>query len=75
VQYDAAIVRGGEIVDPLHRDAQWFGAKRLGRMPRECGSNEEYLGRVKREYGNAELIDLVESIEPGAGWRDVTWPW
>src|ERR1019366_5141962 len=31
VQYDAMIVRGGEIVDPLHRDRQWFGAKRMGR--------------------------------------------
>jgi hypothetical protein len=75
VQYDAMIVRGGEIVDPLHRDAQWFGAKRLGRTPREFASNEDYLRRVKQEYGNAELIDLVESTEPGAGWRDVTWPW
>ena len=26
VQYDATIVRDGEIVDPLHRDRQWFGA-------------------------------------------------
>ena len=75
VQYDAMIVRSGEIVDPLHRDAQWFGAKRLGRTPREFASNEDYLRRVKQEYGNAELIDLVESTEPGAGWRDVTWPW
>jgi hypothetical protein len=69
------IVRGGEIVDPLHRDAQWFGAKRLGRMPREFASNVDYMRRVKQEYGNAELIDLVESLEPGAGWRKVTWPW
>ena len=75
VQYDAMIVRGGEIVDPLHRDRQWFGAKRLGRTPREFGSNADYLRRVKQEYGHAELIDLVESIEPGPGWRDVAWPW
>jgi len=75
VQYDATIVRGGEIVDPLHRDRQWFGAKRLGRTPREFASNEDYLRRVKQEYGNAELIDLVESIEPGPAWRDVAWPW
>ena len=75
VQYDAMIVRGGEIVDPLHRDAQWFGAKRLGRMPREFGSNADYMRRVKQEYGNAELIELVEAVEPGAGWRDVAWPW
>ena len=75
VQYDAMIVRGGEIVDPLHRDRQWFGAKRLGRTPREFASNKDYLQRVKQEYGNAELIDLVESIEPGPAWRDVRWPW
>ena len=75
VQYDATIVRDGEIVDPLHRDRQWFGAKRLGRTPREFASNEDYLRRVKQEYGNGELIDLVESIEPGPAWRDVAWPW
>jgi hypothetical protein len=75
VQYDAMIVRGGEIVDPLHRDAMWFGAKRLGRMPREFNSNDDYLRRVKQAYGNAELIDLVESIKPGPEWRNVAWPW
>ena len=75
VQYDAMIVRGGEIVDPLHRDRQWFGAKRMGRTPREFASNKDYLQRVKQEYGNAELIDLVESIKPGPAWRDVRWPW
>jgi hypothetical protein len=75
VQYDDMIVRGGEIVDPLHRNREWFGAKRLGRMPREFASNVEYLARVKQEYGNADLIDLVESIEPSAAWRDVPWPW
>jgi hypothetical protein len=75
VQYDSMIVRGDEIVDPLHRDRQWFGAKRLGRTPREFASNKDYLQRVKQEYGNAELIDLVESIKPGPAWRDVRWPW
>ena len=75
VQYDSRIVRGGEIVDPLHRDREWFGAKRLGRTPREFASNADYLQRVKAEYGHAELIELVESIEPGPGWRDVAWPW
>jgi DUF218 domain-containing protein len=75
VQYDAAIVRGGEIVDPLHRDRDWFGAKRMGRTPREFSTNADYLARVKQEYGHAGLIDLVESIEPGPRWRDVAWPW
>ena len=75
VQYDAMIVRGGEIVDPLHRDRQWFGAKRLGRTPREFKTNADYLARVKQEYGHADLIDLVESVDPGPAWRDVKWPW
>jgi hypothetical protein len=75
VQYDAMIVRNGEIVDPLHRDAQWFAAKRMGRTPREFKSNEDYLRLVKQEYGKAALIDLVESIEPGPAWRDLNWPW
>ena len=75
VQYDSMIVRGDEIVDPLHRDRQWFGAKRLGRTPREFTTNDDYLRRVKQEYGNAELIDLVESLNPGPAWRDVKWPW
>jgi hypothetical protein len=74
-QYDAMIVRGDQIVDPLHRDAHWFGAKRLARMPREFASNEHYLRRVKQEYGHADLIDQVESVGPGPAWRDVTWPW
>jgi hypothetical protein len=75
VQYDAMIVRGGEIVDPLHRDPQWFGTKRQGRTPSEFATNRDYLRRVQQEYGNADLIDLVESIQPGPSWRDVKWPW
>jgi hypothetical protein len=78
-QYDAIIVRNGEIVDPLHREQQWFAAKRLGRMPREFRDNREYLRRVKEEYdadGTVQgLIDQVEAIEPGPAWRDVMWPW
>jgi len=75
VQYDSMIVRGDQIVDPLHRDRNWFAAKRLGRMAPEFSNNEDYMRRVKQEYGNAELIDRVESIEPGAGWREIAWPW
>jgi hypothetical protein len=75
VQYDAMIVRDGEIVDPLHRDPQWFAAKRLGRMPPEFSTQAEYLCRVKQEYGNADLIDQVESIAPGPAWRSIVWPW
>jgi hypothetical protein len=75
VQYDGMIVRAGEIVDPLHRDAQWFAAKRMGRTPSEFPTNAAYLARVKQEYGHAELIDTVECIAPGPAWRSVAWPW
>lgn len=75
VKYDSMIVQNGQIVDPLHRDAQWFAAKRLGRTPREFAGNDAYLREVKREYGHSDLIDRVESIQPGAAWRDVLWPW
>jgi hypothetical protein len=74
-EYDGRIVRGGEIVDPLHRDRAWFGEKRLGRMPRAFANDGAYLEAVKREYGCAQLIDIVESLKPGPGWRDVAWPW
>jgi hypothetical protein len=78
-QYDAMIVRGNEIVDPLHRDARWFGQKRLGRTPREFAANADYLRRVKQEYDidgvASALIDVVEALEPGPAWRGVTWPW
>ncbi len=75
VQYDSMIVRAGEIVDPLHRDANWFAAKRMGRTPREFPTNAAYLDRVKRAYGHAGLVDTVESIAPGPAWRSVAWPW
>ena len=75
VQYDGMIVRNGEIIDPLHRDAHWFATKRLGRMPGGFATNAQYLTHVKKEYGHAELIDRVESLVPGSGWREIVWPW
>ena len=78
-QYDAMIVRGNEIVDPLHRDARWFGQKRLGRTPREFATNTDYLRQVRQEYDTdgvaGAIIDTVESLEPGPAWREVAWPW
>jgi hypothetical protein len=78
-QYDAMIVRGNEIVDPLHRDAHWFGQKRLGRTPREFATNADYLRQVKREYDTdgvaGAIIDTVEAIATGPAWRAVSWPW
>jgi hypothetical protein len=75
VQYDAMIVREGQIVDPLHRDANWFAPKRRARTPREFPTSAVYLARVKKEYGCADLIDQVESLGPGPQWRDLCWPW
>ena len=75
VQYEARIVRDGEILDPLHRDARFFAAKRTGRTPNEFLSNAEYLQRVKHEYGNAALIEQVEALAPGPAWREINWPW
>ena len=74
-EYDSRIVRDGQIIDPLHRDARQFGSKRLGRTPREFSGNTEYLDVVKQTYGSAELIDLVESVAPGPAWRGIRWPW
>jgi len=72
-------VRGNEIVDPLHRDARWFGQKRLGRTPREFATNTDYLRQVRQEYDTdgvaGAIIDTVESLEPGPAWREVAWPW
>jgi DUF218 domain len=75
VQYDGMIVRAGQIVDPLHRDPAWFVPKRQGRTPRDFPDNAAYLARVKQEYGCADLINAVESIQPGPAWREITWPW
>jgi hypothetical protein len=75
VEYDAMIVRNGEIVDPLQRDAQWFRAKRMARTPSEFATNDDYLQQVKQQYRHAALIDVVESIKPGPAWRNVDWPW
>jgi len=74
VEYDSMIVRGGEIIDPLQRDPQWFAAKRLGRTPNEFSASD-YLEHVKQEYGHADLIDQVEATQPGPAWRDISWPW
>jgi hypothetical protein len=74
-QYDSMIVRDGEIVDPLHRDPQWFAPKRQARTPTGFPTNAAYLGQVKQAYGQAELIDQVEALDPGPAWREVVWPW
>jgi len=68
-------VRGGEIADPLQRDAAWFVPKRCARMAAEFATNTAYMARVKQVYGHGELIDAVEALKPGPGWRSLAWPW
>jgi hypothetical protein len=88
---DSALIQlvDGEpkIVDPLHRHKDAFASKRFGRMPKDCVSNEEYMVRVKTAYDEdfdlpnkrqgevSSLIDAVEKVDPGPGWRDIVWPW
>lgn len=79
-KYDASIVdtTKQEIRDPLHRDPQEFGAKRLDRTPPEFRNNEKYVKQVKIAYDEVfsrtearsqgvvgEIIDEVEKIKPG----------
>ena len=75
VKYDAAIVRDGEIIDPLHRNAHSFAAKRAKRTPHEFATNAAYLERVKQEYGSVQLMDAIELLQPGLAWREINWPW
>ena len=75
--YDSQIVdvAGNRIVDPLHR-SESFATKRLGRMPAEFRrDNELYLAAVKRAYDADSIIDQVEAIAPGDGWRGFAPPW
>ena len=77
VFYDSQIVdvRANRIVDPLHR-CEAFASKRLGRMPLEFGrDNGRYLETVKAAYGAGALIDEIEAITPGDGWRGFRPPW
>jgi len=89
-KYDSSIVWVKEepvIMDPLHRDPIEFHKKRLGRMPKELSSNEDYLKAVKMAYDQGfkletgkqgivgEVIDAVEKTIPGPSWREHVWPW
>jgi hypothetical protein len=72
------------LVDPLLRNVTEFAGKRWTRMPTsftpDAAGNTAYIERVKAAYGARDpavrqLIDQVERLTPGDGWRDVTWPW
>jgi hypothetical protein len=72
----------GLVFDPLHR-AQRFGDKRARRTPPALA--DRYLGAVKAAYDVAssvgaagpiaDVLDRVECLAPGPGWRDIQWPW
>lgn len=72
------------LVDPLLRNAVEFAAKRWTRMPRrfpaDAGGNAAHLEEAKRHFvarypALGALIDEVESVTPGDGWRGIRWPW
>jgi hypothetical protein len=72
------------LIDPLLRNVREFAQKRWARMPRsfsaDAAGNKAYMEQVKSAYAAnddaiAALIDRIESLEPGEGWRDIRWPW
>jgi hypothetical protein len=73
-----------QLIDPLLRNVSEFAQKRWARMPRsfspDAAGNKAYMEKVKSAYaandvGIRALIDQIESLEPGEGWRDIQWPW
>ncbi|MGO9272648.1 MAG: hypothetical protein ACLQOO_20840 [Terriglobia bacterium] len=86
VEYEQGIVSGKQIIDPLHRSAD-FARKRAGRMPQKYRDNREYIDMVKRAYDReiegecglqhpvSTIIDVVENTREGAEWRGIRWPW
>jgi hypothetical protein len=89
-RFDAALVDTSylppryRLVDPLLRDVDEFARKRWARMPSrfspDAEGNQLYMTAVKAAYGGQsatvlDLIDEVERLEPGDGWRSIAWPW
>ena len=70
------------LVDPLLRGSE-FAGKRWSRMPDMFSPDEHgnklYMDAVKAyAAGNPkvlQLIDDVENLKSGDGWRDIAWPW
>jgi hypothetical protein len=72
------------LVDPLLRNEAEFAQKRWSRMPASFSSdaagNATYIEQVKAAYGANDatvrhLIDQIERLPPGDGWKDIDWPW
>jgi len=72
------------LVDPLLRNTSEFAQKRWSRMPSafspDAAGSQAYMERVKAAYGASDepvrnLIDRVEQMTPGDGWKTIDWPW
>lgn len=89
-RFNAAIVDVGfsppsyKIIDPLLRNPSEFAEKRWGRMPsrfaQDAVGNRKYMEEVKSWYAAEDetvrdLIDQIENLQPGDGWRHIDWPW
>jgi hypothetical protein len=85
---NAALIDGGcvppdyKLVDPLLRGSD-FAGKRWSRMPdmfsHDAQGNKLYMDAVKTYAAGdpavLKLIDDVEGLKPGDGWRYISWPW
>jgi len=89
-RFNAAIVDvtlsppGYNIVDPLLRSPLGFAQKRWGRMPSRFAAdtvgNRKYMEEVKSAYAVEDetvrtLLEQIENLQPGNGWRHIEWPW
>jgi hypothetical protein len=71
-----------KLVDPLLRGSE-FARKRWSRMPHmfspDAQGNKLYMEAVKTYAAGdptvLKLMDDVEALKPGDGWRDIAWPW
>ncbi len=72
------------LVDPLLRNENEFARKRWGRMPRKFtpdhAGTRHYLEQIKLAYcannpAAQRLLDQIESLTPGDGWKGISWPW
>jgi len=49
-------------------------------FPQDAVGDREYMEEVKSRYAAGDetvrkLIDQIESLQPGDGWRHIDWPW
>jgi hypothetical protein len=72
------------LADPLQRNETEFASKRWARMPGrytpDAAGNRKFMQEVKKAYApdNAEvrsLVDQIEQLTPGDGWKHIPWPW